>query len=87
VVRLTNDVLLAGRELMVLLQVVVKLLEICAKVLDRAGGRDEAVHSHGSVISSPQVPGLASQRDCGSDLADGVDVSESSQPTTQMLAF
>jgi len=80
----TNQVLILGRETLVLLQVVVEVFEIGAEAGDRAGG-DEAVDLHLAIHANPQIPRMTSQGDLGSRLADRVDITNPSEPDHELV--
>src|SRR4051812_40190420 len=73
-IRLTNQVLLASRELLTLFQVSEKLPHIGVEALDRPGPRrwKEAEDLHLTIIPNPQFPCPSSNLDASSRLSDRV---------------
>jgi len=82
---ITNQILFLGRILMLLLEVVEKVLDITAKAANVARGREKAVHAHLAVISSPQIPGAAGQRDLSKQGANRVDAAVPGQPDHELI--
>lgn len=82
--RLTDQILVAGRVLLVFLQVVKEFVDIGTEALDCPGRRNEAVDSHAPIISSPEVPGFASYGDRTDRGPDGIDITISCQPAAAL---
>src|SRR3569833_785886 len=82
--RLTNQVLLARRVVLVGLQVGDVLLCVGAEACDGAGS-DEAVDLHLAVHADPEVPLLAGLGDGAGRLADGVDIAKAGEPDHKLV--
>ena len=75
-----NEVLGAGGEAVLLLQVGEEGLDVAVPGRDRSLGRDEAVGVLAAAAAAPELPGLASDRGGLEDGADGGDGAVFAEP-------